>query len=160
MEKVNEKFEKISYNFLKNTSIKPEVINPILEELKSSKVTQSMKMYKVFSRPQFNMDIIMKFDAVSSFIKINSINNDVMEQVGIDLKYSGYINKEKNIADKLIRLENVKIPADFNYETVKSISTEALQKLTKIQPATISQASRISGVSPSDISVLLVYLGR
>ena len=162
LEKVNEKLEKtkLLITFLKNTSIKPEVINPILEELKSSTVTQSMKMYKVFSRPQFNMDIIMKFDTVSSFIKTNSINKGVMEQVGIDLKYSGYINKEKNIADKLIRLENVKIPADFNYETVKSISTEALQKLTKIQPATISQASRISGVSPSDISVLLVYLGR
>jgi tRNA uridine 5-carboxymethylaminomethyl modification enzyme len=119
-----------------------------------------MKMAKVFSRPQLSIDDIVKFPAVQSFIKENNIQEDVLEQVAIHLKYSGYINKEKNNADKLNRLENVKIPEGFDFNKILSISTEARQKLTKIQPATISQASRISGVSPSDISVLLVHLGR
>ncbi len=146
--------------FLEKTSITPTVINPVLERLGSASIKQSMKMYKIFSRPQLNIAEISKLELVKEFITTNQINDDVIEQVGIDLKYSGYINKEKNIADKLLRLENVKIPLDFNYTNIKSISTEARQKLNKIQPATISQASRISGVSPSDISVLLVYLGR
>ncbi len=117
-------------------------------------------MYKVFSRPQISIEEIIKFDSIKEFIATHQIKDDVIEQLGIHLKYSGYINKEKNIADKLMRLENVKIPANFDYKNAKSISTEARQKLAKIQPATISQANRISGVSPSDIAVLLVYLGR
>ena len=147
-------------NVEEKISITPTLVNPVLERLGSAPVKQSMKMYKIFSRPQMNIEEIVKFDAVKEFIKINEIKEDVIEQVGIDLKYSGYINKEKNIADKLLRLENVKIPIDFDYTNIKSISTEARQKLIKIKPVTISQASRISGVSPSDISVLLVYLGR
>ena len=87
-------------------------------------------------------------------------DKEVIEQAVIHLKYSGYIEKEKNNADKLNRLENVKIPSRFNYQKVKSLSFEAREKLSKIQPISISQASRISGVSPSDISVLLVYMGR
>jgi len=146
--------------FLKQTSILPEQVNPILAQLKSAPIAQSMKMYKVFSRPQFVMKDIIQFPIIKEYILAKNINNDVLEQVGIHLKYSGYINKEKNNADKLNRLENVKIPANFNFNKILSISTEARQKLTKIQPATISQASRISGVSPSDISVLLVHLGR
>ena len=146
--------------FLKQTSILPDQVNPILAQLKSAPIAQSMKMYKVFSRPQFVMKDIIQFPIIKEYILAKNINNDVLEQVGIHLKYSGYINKEKNNADKLNRLENVKIPANFNFNKILSISTEARQKLTKIQPATISQASRISGVSPSDISVLLVHLGR
>jgi len=146
--------------FLKQTSILPEQVNPILAQLKSAPIAQSMKMYKVFSRPQFVMKDIIQFPIIKEYILAKNINDDVLEQVGIHLKYSGYINKEKNNADKLNRLENVKIPANFNFNKILSISTEARQKLTKIQPATISQASRISGVSPSDISVLLVHLGR
>jgi tRNA uridine 5-carboxymethylaminomethyl modification enzyme len=83
-----------------------------------------------------------------------------MEQAEIQVKYSGYIDKEKGNADKLQRLENIRIPKDFDYRKLKSLSFEAREKLEKIRPVTISQASRISGVSPSDISVLLVYLGR
>ena len=162
LKNVEEKTEKTALfvKFLEKTSITPSLVNPVLERLGSAPVKQSMKMYKIFSRPQMNIEEIVKFDAVKEFIKINEIKEDVIEQVGIDLKYSGYINKEKNIADKLLRLENVKIPIDFDYTNIKSISTEARQKLIKIKPVTISQASRISGVSPSDISVLLVYLGR
>ena len=93
-------------------------------------------------------------------IRDSNIGPDVIEQVEIHLKYAGYIEKEKHNADKLNRLENVMIPATFDYQKVQSISFEAREKLSKIQPTSISQASRISGVSPSDISVLLVYMGR
>jgi tRNA uridine 5-carboxymethylaminomethyl modification enzyme len=89
-----------------------------------------------------------------------NIDNEIIEQTEVHVKYAGYIEKEKNQADKLNRLENVAIPPNFDYSKVKSLSIEARQKLAKIKPITISQASRISGVSPSDISVLLVYMGR
>jgi len=162
LKKVQTKIEQtdLFIKYLKKTSIVPDLINPILIELSSAPVKQSLKMYKVFSRPEFDMDILSKIKEIKNFIKDNNINADVIEQVGIDLKYSGYINKERNTADKLNRLENVKIPDNFDFNRIKSISTEARQKLTKIRPVTISQASRISGVSPSDVSVLLVYLGR
>ncbi len=162
MEKVTSKIkETLKFiKYLKETSIIPATINPVLESLGSTPVKQSLKMYKVFSRPEFNIELITSIESVKNYITDNKIEADVLEQIGIDLKYSGYINKEKNTAAKLNRLENVKIPTDFNYSKLNSISTEARQKLTKIKPVTISQASRISGVSPSDISVLLVYLGR
>jgi len=162
LKNVNEKVEKTALfiKFLNQTSITPSLINPVLERLNSAPIKQTMKMYKVFSRPEFNITEILKFKTIQEFITEHHIKEDVIEQVGIDLKYSGYINKEKNTADKLMRLENVKIPTNFDFHKIKSISTEARQKLTKIRPTTISQASRISGVSPSDISVLLVHLGR
>jgi tRNA uridine 5-carboxymethylaminomethyl modification enzyme len=99
-------------------------------------------------------------NSVSNYILKNNLDNEVIEQAEIQVKYAGYIAKEKLNADKLHRLEHVKIPANFDYSKLKSLSTEAKLKLTKIQPVSISQASRISGVSPSDISVLLVFLGR
>lgn len=145
---------------LEDTSITPEQANPILEKYNSAPISQSMKMFKVFSRPHITMDDILAFDDLSLFVRENNINEDVLEQVTIHLKYSGYINKEYNTAQKINRLEHVKIPMNFDYNNIKSISTEARQKLSKIQPSTIAQASRISGVSPSDISVLLVHLGR
>jgi tRNA uridine 5-carboxymethylaminomethyl modification enzyme len=162
LKNVVEKIEKtkLFINFLEKTSITPTEVNPILNKLNSAPVSQSMKMYKVFSRPQFDIKTIIQFSKIKEFIEKNEIKPDVIEQVGIDLKYSGYINKEKNTAEKLLRLENVKIPENFDFNKILSISTEARQKLTKIRPTTISQASRISGVSPSDISVLLIYLGR
>ncbi len=146
--------------FLETTSIKPEAINPILERYNSAPINQSMKMYKVFSRPQITMDDILSFESVADFVKEHEIKDDVLEQVAIHLKYAGYINKEYNTAQKINRLEHVKIPANFDFNAIKSISTEARQKLSKIQPTTIAQAGRISGVSPSDLSVLLVHLGR
>lgn len=146
--------------FLKRTSIKPEDINPILEANNSAKVSQSMKMFKIAARPQLDFYDVRKFPGVENFISDNEIDIEVVEQTEIHVKYSGYIEKEKNSADKLLRLENIKIPSNFDYHRIKSISFEAREKLTKIQPTTISQASRISGVSPSDVSVLLVYMGR
>lgn len=162
LEKVKEKIEKTALfvQFLEETSILPETINPMFLQYETAPITQSMKMAKVFSRPQLSMQDIITFPEVSSFIKDNNIPEDVLEQVAIHLKYSGYINKEQNTADKLTRLEHVKIPENFDYNKIKSITIEARQKLTKIKPTTISQAGRISGVSPSDIAVLLVHLGR
>ena len=106
------------------------------------------------------IDDVRQFEAVENYIQTNDLDTEVIEQTEIQVKYAGYIAKEKNNADKLNRLENLKIPNGFDYMKLKSMSIEARQKLTKIQPVTISQASRISGVSPNDISVLLVYLGR
>ena len=147
-------------NFFRETSIKPELANPILESKNSSPVKQSDKMFKLFSRPNITTEDMRKFDVVEQYILDNQLDREVIEQTEIQVKYAGYIEKEKNNADKLNRLEDVKIPTDFDYSKLKSMSTEAKQKLSKVQPVTISQASRISGVSPSDISVLLVYLGR
>ena len=146
--------------FLKRTSIKPEDVNPILEEKKSALVSQSMKMFKLAARPQLSFRDVKKFPLVEQFISDNNIDNEIVEQTEIHVKYSGYIEKEKNSADKIQRLENIKIPSGFEFNNIQSISFEAREKLTQIRPTSISQASRISGVSPSDISVLLVYMGR
>ncbi|MEO0528621.1 MAG: tRNA uridine-5-carboxymethylaminomethyl(34) synthesis enzyme MnmG [Bacteroidota bacterium] len=146
--------------FFKTTSVSPEDINPILESVPSSPVKQSDKMFKVFSRPKVTMDHMMRLNAVSNFVFDKGLSREVMEQAEIQVKYSGYIEKEKSNADKLHRLENIKIPDDFDYNKLKSLSFEAREKLNAVRPVTISQASRISGVSPSDISVLLVFMGR
>ena len=146
--------------FFKNTSFNPEELNPILEEVESSPVKQADKMFKVFSRPKVTMDHMLRLDAVSSFVNEHDLDAEVLEQAEVQVKYSGYIAKEKNNADKLLRLENIKIPDGFDYRKLKSLSYEAREKLEAIRPVTISQASRISGVSPSDVSVLLVFLGR
>ena len=146
--------------FFKETSVVPEIINPILESKESSLVGQSDKMFKVFSRPNITMEDMRKIDAVENFVVENDLDYDVLQQAEIQVKYAGYINKEKNNADKLNRLEGLKIPKNFDYTKLKSLSYEAREKLTAIQPVTVSQASRISGVSPNDISVLLVYMGR
>ena len=147
-------------DFFKKTSVVPEVINPILESKKSALVGQSDKMFKVFSRPNITMEDMRKIDTVEKFVKENDLDYDVLQQAEIQVKYAGYINKEKNNADKLNRLEGLKIPKGFDYFKLKSLSYEAREKLSAIQPVTVSQASRISGVSPNDISVLLVYMGR
>jgi len=147
-------------NFFKETSISPEEANPILEAKESSAMVQSDKMFKVFSRPQIELDDFMKFDKVKEYVSSNNLDKEIIEQAEIQVKYSGYIEKERNNAEKLIRLEDIKIPENFDYHKIKSMSIEAKQKLSNIRPVTISQASRISGVSPSDISVLLIYMGR
>ena len=147
-------------SFLKKQSILPSEINSILDQKKSAKIKQSGKADKILSRPNIFLDDLKKCDSISSFIDSNNLPKEVQDQAEIQIKYSGYIEKEKANADKLNRLESVKIPKDFDYKKLKSISAEALEKLRKIKPETISQASRISGVSPNDISVLLVFMGR
>ena len=146
--------------FLEETSVTKEQINPILERKGLSTINQSVKLYKIAARPQLSIIDFKEIESLQAFFILEEVDESIIEQVEIHLKYSGYIEKEKSNADKLNRLENVMIPQTFNYTKVKSLSYEAREKLTKIQPTTISQASRISGVSPSDISVLLVYMGR
>ena len=146
--------------FFKDTSVEPKEINPILEKKNSTQVKQKDKMFKLFARPQISMADMRKVASVNAYILENGLDTEVLEQAEIQVKYAGYIEKEKSNADKLKRLENVKIPKDFDYSKLQSMSLEARGKLNDIQPVTVSQASRISGVSPADISVLLVYLGR
>ena len=162
MDKVLEKEAKtkLFIKFLEQTSILPEAANPILEKNNSALIKQSMKMFKLAARPQLSFDDVKLFPGVKEFIEANNIDAAVEEQTEIHVKYSGYILKEKNSADKLTRLENIIIPDYFDYDKLNSISIEARQKLTKIRPKTISQASRISGVSPADVSVILVHMGR
>lgn len=161
LRRVEEKVHKtkLFVDFLKKTSIKTEDINPILESKNSALVNQSMKMFKFATRPQLDFTDVQKFPLVDAFIKENQINQDIIEQTEVQVKYSGYIEKELSNVRKLSRLETVKIPDNFDYSKILNISNEAKQKLTKIKPQTIAQASRISGVSPSDISILLVHLG-
>ncbi len=162
LKRMEEKHSKAAdfVQFFKDTSVKPEEANPVLEEKNSSPVKQQDKMFKIFSRPNITIDDVRKFNAVENYIQQNNLDNEVIEQTEIQVKYSGYIAKEKQNADKLNRLEYVKIPSDFDYSKIKSMSFEAREKLKSIQPTSIAQASRISGVSPNDISVLLVYMGR
>jgi len=159
MEK-KEKKSNAFVSFFKETSFAPEVINPILEAKDSAPVNQADKMFKVFSRPNITLDDMRKIPEVEAYIQESDLDKEILEQVEIQVKYSGYIDKEKNNADKLNRLEGIKIPENFDYAKLKSLSHEAREKLSNIRPATISQASRISGVSPNDISVMLVYMGR
>jgi tRNA uridine 5-carboxymethylaminomethyl modification enzyme len=146
--------------FLRDTSYDYKEMNPLLEAKGSKVVTQNDKLFKVFSRPQINLEDIKTISQVKSYLEENDLDDDILEQVEVHVKYAGYISKEKDNADKLHRLENVKIPSNYDFKSIKSLSYEAREKLTKIQPVTVSQASRISGVSPSDISVLLVHMGR
>ena len=147
-------------SFFRTQSVKPEEANPVLESKNSAPIRQSDKMFKVFSRPNIGIEDVRKFAAVDAYINDHDLDREVIEQAEIQVKYSGYIAKEKNNADKLTRLEYVKIPAGYDYSQIKSMSYEAREKLKKVQPSTVAQASRISGVSPNDISVLLVYMGR
>ncbi|WBL25672.1 tRNA uridine-5-carboxymethylaminomethyl(34) synthesis enzyme MnmG [Zunongwangia sp. HGR-M22] len=162
MRKMEEKKDKSLdfVSFLKDTSVVPEDANPVLADYNSSPMKQSDKIFKIFSRPKIAMEDVRKFPGVEEYIQENKLDTEMLEQTEIQVKYSGYIEKEKNNADKLNRLEDVKIPKNFDYSKIKSMSYEAREKLNKVQPTNVSQASRISGVSPNDVSVLLVYMGR
>ena len=146
--------------YYEKTSISPEEANTFLEAKNSSLIKQSDKMAKIYSRPNITSTEMTSVPKVAEYIEENGFAKAVQEQVEIQIKYAGYIEKEKLNADKLNRLEAVKIPLGFDYHCLASLSHEAKEKLSNIQPRTISQASRISGINPSDISVLLVKLGR
>jgi tRNA uridine 5-carboxymethylaminomethyl modification enzyme len=156
--KLNESEKMVA--FYKETSVTATEVNPILEAKETALVNQTDKIFKILSRPQIDLNDMLKIEKVKEYINANDVDQEILEQAEIQVKYSGYIDKERNNANKLTRLEDVKIPEFFDYEKIKSMSIEAKQKLSKIRPITISQASRISGVSPSDISVLLIYMGR
>ncbi|EKT3957526.1 tRNA uridine-5-carboxymethylaminomethyl(34) synthesis enzyme MnmG [Flavobacterium psychrophilum] len=156
--KLNESEKMVA--FFKETSITPTEANPVLIAKKTAEVNQTDKIFKILSRPQIDLSDVLKFENVANYVASNNVDQEILEQAEIQVKYSGYIDKERANAEKLTRLEDLKIPEKFDYHQIKSMSIEAKQKLSKIRPVTISQASRISGVSPSDISVLLVFLGR
>ena len=146
--------------FLKSTSYELNTANTILSEKKSETVNQTDKLYKLLSRPSITRKDLLCFDSVASYLFDFEIDDAVFEQAEIHIKYAGYIEKEKRNADKLKRLEGISIPRGFNFDVLASLSHEAKEKLNKIRPDSIAQASRISGINPSDISVLLVSMGR
>jgi len=147
-------------SFFKKNSFNVREINAILLKKGSPIVKQSDKLSKVFSRPMINRKDMLSLSNVSSYLKMEKIKKDALEQAEIQIKYDGYINREIASARKLKRLDHIKIPSNFNYSGLSSLSNEAIEKLNKIKPANLSQASRVSGINPSDISVLLVKLGR
>ena len=147
-------------DFITKLSVLPSEMNPILENKNSKPISQSMKLKKLYCRPNIVSEDVLKIKALNDFINENSIEEEIVEQSEIQIKYSGYIDKEKSHAEKLNNLESVKIPLAFDYSKLKSLSSEAKSKLEDIKPRTLSQASRISGVSPADISAMLVFMGR
>ncbi|MGB4535199.1 MAG: FAD-dependent oxidoreductase, partial [Tenuifilaceae bacterium] len=149
-------------NYIIKTSIKPKEINTYLTSIKSQPIKQSKKLKEIIIRPEiFLNEIKIDNQKVSDYINsMKSLGNDILESVEIKIKYEGYIERETLIADKINRLDHIKINGTFNYNLINSISTEARQKLEKIKPETIGQARRIPGVSPNDINILLTYLGR
>lgn len=148
--------------FFETYSIKPHIINSTLEDLKTAPINQSMRLIKLIYRPQVGINNLAKaIIHLQEFIdSIPVVKDEVIEAAEVLMKYSGYIDRERGVAEKMKRLEHIKIHSDFDYSQLKSLSTEARQKLNRIKPQTIGQASRISGVSPADINVLLIYFGR
>lgn len=145
-------------DYLENESITPEAINPTLEKNASSPITQKHKLAKILSRPQIKISDLLKINSVKKVLKHS--DSAAIEQAEIQIKYNGYIAREEETAKKLSKLENIKIPDEFDYNKLGAISSESREKLSNIQPNSIGQAARISGVSPSDINILLVYMGR
>ncbi|HRQ31358.1 MAG TPA: tRNA uridine-5-carboxymethylaminomethyl(34) synthesis enzyme MnmG, partial [Saprospiraceae bacterium] len=161
MEKIRKKLDaeqKIN-TYVREFSVEPNDINPYLEKIESALLTQKMKLDKILLRPHVDLkDLRVQLPGVNEFL--NGFPDEMVDYAEIKLKYDGYIKKEEEMVDKLSRFENIKLNPDFDYHRLQSLSNEAREKLSKVKPVTIGQASRISGVSPSDISVLLVHLGR
>jgi tRNA uridine 5-carboxymethylaminomethyl modification enzyme len=149
--------------FCKGYSVKADLLNDLLIEKGTAVLSHGTKLHLLIMRPQLSIfdfiGVISRFEKLYYSIE-ESIRKEVMESAEVLIKYSGYIEREGSVADKYRRLEGIFIDKVFNYQQLESLSTEARQKLEKIQPKTIGQASRIPGVSPSDINVLLVLLGR
>jgi len=161
LDKVNHKIEKYEslIKYFKNNSATPEETNPYLESINSAPLTQKWRYFAVLSRPDVTiLDLIKHNKDLADFTK--DFDSEMIQQAEILMKYEGYIEREKEGAEKVIKLDNYKIKSDFDYKAISSLSLEAKDKLTKLRPETIGQASRISGINPADISVLLVHLGR
>tara|TARA_B100001093_G_scaffold174495_1_gene167314 strand:+ start:2229 stop:4100 length:1872 start_codon:yes stop_codon:yes gene_type:complete len=157
-EKVSKREKLLGY--LRTESYVLEVANAILDKKEEPPVKQSDKYAKLLSRPNLTRKDFTNFNSLQDYLDANQMNDTIFEQAEIEIKYSGYIEKEKRNADKLKRLENIVIPSKFNYDELASLSHEAKEKLKNLRPNTLAQASRISGIKPSDISVLLVSMGR
>lgn len=160
LEKENRVAELVKY--LKETNVNPENINGLLVEKETPEITNKMRFAQILMRPQINItDMTSHVDELKSKLDLTDVlTKEIAEEAEILIKYEGYIEKEREVADKLKRLEDVKLNPDFDYNSLHSLTIEARQKLTRHKPQTLGQASRISGVSPADISVLAVFLGR
>ena len=163
-ERVDKKIEgtKTFKKDLRKIAISPEDVNPFLESIGSAPISQKVKLSSIITRPKVYLKKLLELsdEASQKAQHINISHDEVLDQVEIQMKYDGYIEREQDQAEKMSRLENVKIPHDLDFKKLNSLSTEAKEKLSHIKPITIGQASRVSGVSPSDVSVLLVYMGR
>ena len=162
-EKYQEKKAKVEEikQFLTDTYVYPEEINGLLERKESSKIDQKLKLSYLLLRPQISLDeMIDSVSLLEQFKTRDRFMNECLEEAEIQIKYDSYIQKEYELADKLNRLENVKLPMDFDYHTLQSLSYECREKLNRYKPETLGQASRISGISPADINVLAIFLGR
>ena len=146
----------------RQTSMRTEIINPVLHSLHSAPIKHPCRLQELILRPEITLNMLA---AISEPLRqciatIEERREEIIEATEIALKYSGYIERERGIADKIRRLDHIRIREDFDYNSLSSLSTEARQKLNKIRPTTIGQASRIPGVSPADINILLVRFGR
>jgi tRNA uridine 5-carboxymethylaminomethyl modification enzyme len=148
--------------YIQQTSIEPASVNALLDEVQSPQINQKVKLVQLLGRPQIEITQLSHTlpELREKIETYGNLQHEIAEQVEIHVKYEGYLNKERELAEKMNRLEDVPLPANFNYEKLTSLSTEARQKLTRIRPETLGQASRISGVNPSDISILMVHIGR
>ena len=144
---------------LKNYSVEPAEINEYLTTIQSAAITEKQKASKIILRPNVSLDSLQEALPVLKY-SLSDISDDSLLQSEIQIKYERYIEKEQQLVDKMSDLENMVIPANFDYNKLNALSNEALQKMKKIQPSTLGQASRISGVNPSDIQILMVYMGR
>jgi len=147
---------------IRNFSAEPALFNPYLESINSNILSQKVKLDGIVSRPFVTLTDLLKFKEIDTlFDDVSShLKHEVAEQIEIQIKYSGYIDREREMAEKLNRLEYIKLHSNFDYASISALSHEGREKLMKAKPSTLGQAARISGVSPSDISILLVYLGR
>lgn len=161
MEKVRDKREKVEdlKAIIKEYAVQPEEVNPYLEKVNSAAINQKQKLSQLLLRPALELKEMIKYSPKLAD-SLNKFSSDILEQAEIQVKYETYINKEKEIVEKMSQLEELIIPNSFNYEKITSLSNEARQKFNKIRPGTLGQASRISGVKPSDVQILMVYMGR
>ena len=145
----------------KNRSVEPSQVNDYLVSRGTNIIAQKVKFEALLLRPQIQMDSILNETLIfSDILSENKISREIIKQAEIEIKYQSYIEKEKSIIQKMLDLENLQLDQQMDYSNINSLSIEARQKLNKIKPTSIGQASRISGVSPSDLSILLSYLGR
>jgi tRNA uridine 5-carboxymethylaminomethyl modification enzyme len=161
MDKVVAKKTQVAHvkKVLQNFSIEPEDVNPYFTRIKSAHITEKQKVSKILLRP--NVDLPSLIKVVPGLQEsLSAISTHALEQAEIQIKYERYIEKEQEIAEKMSQLENMVIPLSFDYDRISALSNEALQKFKKIKPSTLGQASRISGVNPSDVQILMVYMGR
>ena len=161
LQKVYKKKEEIAsiFHFLKQWKIQPHIINPTLEAIGTSLIDETQSAYALLKRPEVDFNDLLPLDRQQDNV-LSAYGQEVLQQVSIELKYESYFLKEKELVEKMERLEHYTIPPDFDYTKLKALSAESLEKLQKQRPTTLGQASRISGVRPADISILMVYLRR